>query len=424
LNGTVNPHGSITNVHFQYGTTTTYGSTTPSHSYHGGTTLPISANIAGLSPNTTYHFRVVGTNIGGTTYGSDRTFTTLSPTGPPVVTTYPASNILNSSATLHGTVYPHGLTTTVHFQYGTTTTYGLTTASQTKTGNTYQTVSANVNGLPVNTACHFRVVAMNSAGTTYGADQLFILGPGDFNNDGHPDYLLYNPGTRQTAIWYMRNNAHVNGSLGPTLPGQGWEAVVGVADLNRDGHPDYLLFNSGTRATYIWYMNNNVRIGGAYAPVIPLGWSVQALDDFNADGYPDYVLYNATTHQTVVWYMQNNVHVGGGFWPTIPPGWRLAGVADFNGDGHPDYLLVNTSTRATVIWYLMGATHTNSRTGPTIVPGYDVVGLADFDGNGRPDYLLYNSATQQTAIWYMNDNLFIHNVGGPGLSAGWSLVAP
>src|SRR5205807_1772723 len=35
----------------------------------GGTTV----RISGLSASTTYHFRIVGTNTSGTTYGSDRT---------------------------------------------------------------------------------------------------------------------------------------------------------------------------------------------------------------------------------------------------------------------------------------------------------------------------------------------------------------
>jgi hypothetical protein len=423
LNGRVNPHGLTTNVHFQYGTTTTYGSTTPSHSYHGDTTLPISANIAGLSPNTTYHFRLVGTNIGGTTYGSDKTFTTLSPMGPPVVTTNPASNILNSSATLHGTVYPHGLTTTVYFQYGTTTSYGLRTASQTKTGNTYQAVSANISGLLANPAYHFRIVATNTAGTMYGVDRVFMLLPeDDFNNDGHSDYLLYNPSTGQTAIWYMRNNMHVNGSFGPTLPA-GWQ-LVGVADFNRDGHPDYLLFNAAARVTVIWYMNNKVRTGAAFGPIIPPGWSVEALGDFNGDGYPDYVLYNATTHQTVVWYMQNNVHIGGGFWPTIPPGWRLAGVADFNRDRDPDYLLFNPTTLATVIWYMNNNIHVSTGFGPTLPEGWEIAGVADFNLDGHPDYLLFNPTTRATVIWYMNNNIHVAGLYGPTLPAGWSVVGP
>src|SRR5204863_6227884 len=136
LNGSVDPHGLTTTVYFQYGATTSYGLTTAIQSKTGNTYQNVSANVGGLTASTTYHFRIVATNSGGTRYGSDTTFTTLSVTGPAVVTTNPATNVLNSSATLNGTVDPHGLSTSVQFQYGTTTSYGSTTASQTKTGNT------------------------------------------------------------------------------------------------------------------------------------------------------------------------------------------------------------------------------------------------------------------------------------------------
>jgi len=49
---------------------------------------------------------------------------------PPVVTTNPRTLVASFSATLNGSLDPHGLTTSVHFQYGTTTSYGLTTAPQ------------------------------------------------------------------------------------------------------------------------------------------------------------------------------------------------------------------------------------------------------------------------------------------------------
>jgi len=64
----------------------------------------------------------------------------------------------------------------------------------------------------------------------------------DFNNDGHPDYVLRNPGTRQTAIWYLNNNVYQSGALGPSIRA-GW-SLDGAADFNRDVHPDYALFNS------------------------------------------------------------------------------------------------------------------------------------------------------------------------------------
>jgi len=85
--------------------------------------------------------------------------------------------VASSSATLNGSVDPHGLTTTVHFQYGTTISYGHTTANQTKTGNTYQNVAANISGLTASTTYHFRTVATNSSGTGYGGDRTFRTTP-------------------------------------------------------------------------------------------------------------------------------------------------------------------------------------------------------------------------------------------------------
>src|SRR5439155_1448475 len=82
----------------------------------------------------------------------------------------------------------------------------------------------------------------------------------DFNNDGYPDYVLYNASTRQTAIWYLNNNVFVSGGFGPTLP-VNWN-VVGVADFNRDGHRDYLLFNSSNHQTAIWYLSGRTLVGG------------------------------------------------------------------------------------------------------------------------------------------------------------------
>ena len=177
LNGSVDPHGLTTTVYFQYGTTTNYGLTTATQSKTGNTYLNVTANISGLTASTTYHFRIVATNSAGTTYGSDRTFTTLSATGPPVVITNPATNIATNTATLNGSVDPHGLTTTVYFQYGTTTSYGHTSASQSKTGNVYQNVSANISGLTALTTYHFRIVGTNNGGTTYGSDGTFTTQP-------------------------------------------------------------------------------------------------------------------------------------------------------------------------------------------------------------------------------------------------------
>ena len=126
----------------------------------------------------------------------------------------------------------------------------------------------------------------------------------DFNSDGHPDYVLQNPNTRQTAIWYLSNNVYVGSAYGPTLTG-GW-SLRGVADFNRDSHPDYALFSPGTEQNWIWYLSGPTLIGSAYGPTLPNGWELVATTDFNGDNKPDYVLYNSGTDQTEIWYLNRD----------------------------------------------------------------------------------------------------------------------
>jgi hypothetical protein len=90
LSGSVNANGSPTSYHFEYGPTAAYGSTTPVASAGAGTgAVAAVATVGGLSPSTTYHYRLVATNAGGATKGSDQTFTTASP--PPPAPTSPPS---------------------------------------------------------------------------------------------------------------------------------------------------------------------------------------------------------------------------------------------------------------------------------------------------------------------------------------------
>jgi len=77
LNGTFNPSSQGTTYWFEYGPTSNYGF--PTSAVNGGsgsTDQPASANVAGLLPSTTYHYRLVSFSPGGTTLGSDKTFTT------------------------------------------------------------------------------------------------------------------------------------------------------------------------------------------------------------------------------------------------------------------------------------------------------------------------------------------------------------
>ena len=100
---------------------------------------------------------------------------------------------------------------------------------------------------------------------------------------------------------------------------------MGVADFDRDGHEDYVLYNVSNHQTAIWYLSGSTFIRGAYGPTIPSGWALVATADFNSDGHPDYLLYNSSSRQTAIWYLNNNVYVSAAFGPTLPAGWSLVG---------------------------------------------------------------------------------------------------
>ena len=76
----MNANGTSTAVSFDSGTSAAYGTSvaaTPSP-VTGISDTPVTAVLGGLSPGTTYHFRVTATNATGTATASDVTFTTLS----------------------------------------------------------------------------------------------------------------------------------------------------------------------------------------------------------------------------------------------------------------------------------------------------------------------------------------------------------
>ncbi len=78
MNGTVNPNGSETTYRFEYGKTTGYGNSAPIPDAGAGAgvnAVPISIPV-NLLPRTRYHYRVVASNAGGTSYSGDQAFTT------------------------------------------------------------------------------------------------------------------------------------------------------------------------------------------------------------------------------------------------------------------------------------------------------------------------------------------------------------
>ena len=267
LNATVNPNeGAVSDCHFEYGTSTSYGSSAPCASLPGSGSSPVavSASLAGLSANTTYHFRILATNSGGTSSGGDQTLTTL--TNPPTVQTGAASSPAQTTATLNATVNPNGATVSdCHFEYGTTTSYGSSApcASLPGSGSSAVAVSAQLEGLSANTTYHFRILATNSGGIGSGGDQTFttLTNPpavetGAASSSAQTTATLnatVNPNEGTVSDCHFEYGTSTSyGSSAPcaSLPGSGSSAVAVSAQLeglsaNTTYHFRILATNSG-----------------------------------------------------------------------------------------------------------------------------------------------------------------------------------
>ncbi|MCF8084017.1 MAG: fibronectin type III domain-containing protein [Deltaproteobacteria bacterium] len=102
------------------------------------------------------------------------TYELMSYSGPPSVSTGSATSLTLDSATLNGTVNPNGSSTTYYFEYGLTSAYGISTVTESAGSGTSEiSVTAEIDWLDEGTTYHYRLVAINSVGTTIGEDVTF-----------------------------------------------------------------------------------------------------------------------------------------------------------------------------------------------------------------------------------------------------------
>lgn len=177
LKGAVNPDSLPTTYHFEFGTSTAYGTNLPepdASAGSGGNAVAVSKEVTGLLPNTTYHYRIVASNSEGPGVSGDQVFTTPPP--KPVAVSLPVTEGAEGF-TLHGSVNPNGAETTYFFEFGITEAYGQSfpsTEAGIGSGATPVSVSQLVTGLPPGVPYHYRLVAHNAGGTSFGEDEFFM----------------------------------------------------------------------------------------------------------------------------------------------------------------------------------------------------------------------------------------------------------
>lgn len=157
------------------------------------------SNITGLTASTTYYLRAYATNIYGTAYGNEISFTTNAPAAVvPVLTTNTVTGITTVSATSGGNITSDGGSTITARGICWSTATGPTTALLTKTSDGSGTGAfvSSMSGLLAGTTYFIRAYAINSVGTAYGNEVSFtttaapLLNIGDAYQGGKIAYIL------------------------------------------------------------------------------------------------------------------------------------------------------------------------------------------------------------------------------------------
>ena len=190
------------------------------HTSDGSGTGSFTSNITGLSPGTAYYVRAYATNSVGTSYGEQRTFTTL-PLLLPTVTTDQVSNVTAISAACGGNVTADGNTGVTARGVCWDTLPDPTINNQhTTDGGGIGSFTSNITGLSSGITYYVRAYATNSVGTSYGEQRTFTT----------PPLLLPTVTTDQVSNVTATSaacggNVTADGNTGVTVRGVCWDTL-------------------------------------------------------------------------------------------------------------------------------------------------------------------------------------------------------
>jgi sugar lactone lactonase YvrE len=282
LHGTIGAQGlSLSDCHFEYVKEGAFKASGFSDLSSGGSapcspaagSIPldtelhsVSASLSGLTRNESYRFRLLASNANGLSATADLGFETV---GPPLVETTGSPVRTTTTARLDARVDPRGAAATYHFEYGEqgpcdSNPCTVTEVHPAGSGDEFELVSQQLEGLQPNTTYHYRVLADN----------------------GNPDGPA--PGEDMTLTTFASEAPLSHGHLpGPPGSDRAWEMVSapdsggnpvggGLADLR------FSMADAGDRATYGVSGGTPDSETGTFATMLfaertPTGWQTKPI---------------------------------------------------------------------------------------------------------------------------------------------------
>jgi hypothetical protein len=391
-------------------------------------TTGTSYSLGALLSGTTYYWEIVARNSVGSTSSATWSFTTQLGGPLPPTLVWPSNGAIGVATmpTLSWSSAAGATSYDVYFGTSSTPPYATNTSS---TGYSPGT-------LITGTTYYWRIVARNSAGVATSSTWSFITRTkntfGDFNGDGFTDLIWQDPVSGRAQVWYLGGTQGVTtiGAANLTLLNT-WR-IVGVADFDRDGHPDVVWQDPVSGAAQVWFMGGaggNVVTGAA---VLSYGnsWRIMSVADFNRDGIPDVIWQDQTSGWAQIWFMggPQGTTLTSAVNLTLRNTWRIAGTGDFNGDGVPDVVWQDPATGAVQIWYMGGTQGNVVQTAVNLTSSSTskVASIADFNGDGHPDIVWQDPGTGAADVSFLGGPQGTTTLGTASMSNGnsWRIMGP
>ncbi len=383
------------------------------HTTDGIGTDSFISNIEGLSPNTDYYIRAYATNIAGTAYGVQISFTTS--IDLPTVVTGTISSITETSAQTGGNVTSNGgATVTARGVCWSTSENPTVSDSHTTDGNSTGSFISIITELSTNTTYYVRAYATNSTGTGYGNELVFTTkyitiswqNPLGGTNADYAYYILQTTDEGYIIAGYSNSNdGDVSGNRG--------NSDYWIVKLNSTGALAWQKSFGGSSNDFAYSIQKT--IDGGY--IIAGSSNSDDGDVYGNHGGEDYWIVKLTLAGEIDWWKSfggSSIDLAYSIQQTTDGGYIVAGNScsndgDVSGNqGGEDYWIVKLTSAGEIDWqkslggsggdYAMSIQQTTD--GGYIIAGYSNSNDKDVSGNnGSDDYWIVKLTSAGVIDW-------------------------